>query len=103
MPRAYSDDVPSPNNAEEFNQYLRDNNEVVLENNCWILIENSYIENQLVLFCKENMKTFSSLTPMATKELLKIMDMFNDKHIYINAHKDKSVPDRLHIHIKNND
>lgn len=93
--------LPNPETQiEEFNQYLRDNNLVLDENRSWILIRNSYIENQLVLFSKLNRKYFYEITHSELDDLSDFTLTYWNKHIYINAEKDKSVADRLHFHIK---
>lgn len=93
--------LPHPSKEPEaFNQYLKDNNEVITENYYWILIENSFIENQLVLFLLSAKSYFSELNELELRNLQMILHHYKDKHIYINADKDKSVPNRLHLHIK---
>jgi hypothetical protein len=95
--------LPNPEiEVEEFNEYLRKNNEVIFENNSWIAIKNSYIDNQLVIFCKFNVKYITNLTNNALVDLRLVLSGTNTagKHIYINADSDKSVANRLHLHIK---
>lgn len=98
--RNYSD-LPNPAiDTEGFNQYLRDNNKVLFDCSSWILIENSYIPNQLVLFSALNRMYLSDCLTAELESLADILQDYNGKHIYINADKDKSVPNRLHLHIK---
>ncbi len=100
--------LPDPTNEPEaFNQYLRDNNEVVEEIPLWIIIKNSYIKDQLVAFCKLPVKTmleYTTKTPATMSEqyanFIALFLVYEGKHIYINADKDKSVLKRLHFHIK---
>lgn len=111
--RNYPKNLPDPiTECEEFNQYLRDNNKVVREGEYWILIENSYIPNQHVAFCKLPVRDFDDYMLHALEsqvysdkedllfEPIMLFAANNNEHIYINATKDRSVPDRLHIHIK---
>lgn len=106
--------LPHPKKqAEEFNQYLRDNNDVVKETDLWIVIENSYIKDQRVAFCKLPVRDAKEYFMYAMKtdspdtiyfnllrEFAIIFMAFNGKHIYINSDQDKSVPDRFHLHMK---
>lgn len=103
--------LPHPTKEPEaFNQYLRDNNEVLAETDYWIVIRNSFIKDQLVAFCKLPVATFQEYALSWTDtvkernlmlcEPYSIMGMHKKDYIYINAEVDKSVPDRLHFHIK---
>lgn len=102
--RTYNNLPDATLESEAFNQYLRDNNEVITENIVWIVIRNSYIKDQLVAFCKFPVKNISEYKDIdyLSKEsaFYWIFEEYSGKHIYINADKDKSVPNRLHIHIK---
>lgn len=92
--------LPNPNTQiEEFNEYLRKNNELIRETKNWILIKNSFIPNQLVLFNKNNLKYLSEISIDEFVELKFILKDYDEKKFYVNAAKDKSVPNRLHIHI----
>jgi hypothetical protein len=102
--RTYNN-LPDPTEfPEEFNQYLRDNNKVILENLMWIVIQNKYIENQLVAFCKypiSNIHEYEQIQyPSRDLAFYWLFKHYSGKHIYINADEDKSVPNRLHFHIK---
>lgn len=94
--------LPHPTKQpEKFNEYLINNNKVVIQHLFdWILIENSFIENQLVLFAKRSVQYFNELNELELKSLQVILYPYKDKHVYINADKDKSVPNRFHLHIK---
>lgn len=103
--------LPHPSReVEAFNQYLRDNNEVVGELDYFLIIKNSYIPRQFVSFCKLPVKDLkqlfdytedkSDLWNKVRNEFLAHFITYGDKHIYINEPKDKSVPDRFHLHIK---
>ena len=95
-------DVPDPEKEPmEFNTYLAKNNEVVYEGRYWILIKNSYVKNQLVLFSTESkVRYLSQLSYPASFELFAILLAFaENKSVYINKDEDKSIPDRLHLHI----
>lgn len=92
--------LPNPNtHIEEFNEYLRKNNKLIRETKNWILIKNSFIPNQFVLFNKNNLKYLTEISIDEFIELKFILKDFEEKKIYVNAAKDKSVPNRLHIHI----
>lgn len=102
------ENLPDPElDVEGFNQYLRDNNVVVKENEHFIIIENSYIENQLVAFAKVSVKDASDYQNypfenqlQALKDYLGIFADYPQCHNYINAILDRSVKKRFHIHIK---
>jgi len=101
MPRKYRDEVPHPFKAPyRFNNYLRQNNRVLNENTNWILIKNRFIDNQLVCFAKLEITELKQVSRAAYLDLVDIIDKYKDNHIYINSIKDKSIPDRLHLHIK---
>lgn len=109
--------MPNPaEKPEAFNQFLRDNNRVVRESDYWLMIENSYESTkdniQYVVFCKLNVKdmdeyyihllqteTFSDREDMFA-EVIMILAANNNDNVYINAIEDRSIPERLHIHIK---
>ena len=84
----------------EFNQYLRDNNILVLETEYWILIRNSYIDNELVCFIKSFKRYLYEADANEIMELFEILKTYKKKGCYINADNDKSVGNRLHLHIK---
>lgn len=93
--------LPDPNKkVKEFNQYLLDNNKVIGEYIHWILIKNSYIKYQYVLFCKLNRKYLGDISVAESMELHDILSLYKGKEIYINPDHLKSVPDRLHLHIR---
>lgn len=93
--------LPNPDTQpEEFNQYLRVHNIVITESSSWILIQNSYIENQLVLFAKDPIKYLGQLDWTAFKQLKMFLANYQDNEVYINPDERKSVHNRLHIHIK---
>lgn len=94
--------LPNPDiEPIKFNNYLIQNNEVVADSNYWILIKNSYIDNQLVLFCKQPIKYLTELDWNSFKQLKLFLEKFaKGKEVYINADEKKSVPNRLHLHIK---
>jgi hypothetical protein len=101
MPTRYVDKPPNPNRRpDEFNQYLVDKNEIVQYRGNWLIIENSFIKNQLVVFCLDNVRYFHELWEEDLVVLQNILRRYKDKHVYINADKDKSIPNRLHLHIK---
>lgn len=83
-----------------FNEYLRKNNKVIEENISWILIENSYIDDELVCFCKLPFAYMDEIGPIEQEDLAGILRNYKDNKTYINATKDKSVADRLHWHIE---
>lgn len=104
-------DLPDPiKEPEKFNQYLRDNNRLVLELNYFIVMRNSYIEGQNVAFCKLPVADLVDALYQLdgdekelekfTADFISIFMAYPGRKIYINANKDKSVPDRFHIHIK---
>jgi len=94
-------DLPDPiKEWEEFNSYLREKNLVFCENEYWILIKNSYIDDQHVLFCKLPFSSVYEINNDMMKAMLDILGPYGCYHWYINACKDRSVPNRLHIHIK---
>lgn len=107
MARSYNN-LPHPTKEPEaFNQYLRDNNEVVQENAFWIVIRNSYLKHQLVAFCKFPVGKAADINDVIKAPLLSryqaflwIFTEYDDHHIYVNKLKDRSVPDRFHVHIK---
>lgn len=102
QPRTYKDLPDANRELVPFNQYLRENNIVVKETPYWILIKNSFINNQLVLFTKLNKRYLYEVYNVseAYAELIDYLEEYKHNHIYINADKDKSVPNRLHLHIK---
>ena len=60
-----------PTEKEAFNQYLRDNNTLIYENEDWIVIKNSYIENQLVIFSKHEVRYITECDHLQTlKEII---------------------------------
>ncbi len=98
-------DLPDPTlEPEKFNQYLIDNNKVVKDTIVWLIIENRYIEGQLVAFCKYPVKDIAEYRdinyPSKDIAFIWLFEYFSGKHIYINADKDKSVLNRLHFHIR---
>lgn len=93
--------IPDPKlDVKKFNLYLVNNNEVVFFSAKWIIIKNSYIEGQLVCFCLDNVAYYGDLDEVALYGLKRILQEYKDNHVYINATKDKSVPNRFHLHIK---
>ena len=91
--------VPSPEDIEAFNDYLRENNEVLEETEDWILIKNRYIDNQLVLFSKR-VAELHELGGFELGEMADILKKYKHGMWYRNAVEDRSIPDRLHLHIK---
>lgn len=100
MPRTYKN-LPNPDTQiEEFNEYLLNNNTVINEGTYWILIQNSYISGQLVLFAKQPRKYLHDCTADELQEMVNMLADYCKHYMYINADHNKSVPNRLHIHIK---
>ena len=101
MPTQYKIQPPDPiEKWGEFNVYLRTHNEVIKDNANWILIENSYIPGELVLWSVWPYTDIADLSPQSLLSLPEMLEPYRDNYKYINANKDKSVPNRLHIHIK---
>ena len=99
--RQYPDDVPSPTREPlAFNEYLLLHNEVLWVSEHWILIANSYIEHQAVMFAKRNVRYIHQLKQKELADMADILKEFKGKKMYINSEKDKSIKNRLHIHIK---
>ena len=100
--RAYNPPPPPPEQVQKFNQYLEEHNEVLDENNDWVLIKNSYEKNRLVLWYKYNARYLIELDDIALIRLRNIIEnnYLESKKMWINADKDKSVPQRLHLHFK---
>lgn len=110
MKRNY-ENLPHPiHEPEKFNQYLRDNNIVVLELEYFLIIRNSYIKKQNVAFCKLPVSDLEEVLYLLgsskealqdfTADFISIFMAYQKRNIYINAKEDRSVPDRFHIHIK---
>jgi hypothetical protein len=101
MKREYKN-LPNPTTEpKEFDEYLRKNNELILETDFWILIKNSFIENQLVCFSKNPYaQGIGDLLKEELIDLQNILSAYQEKHIYINALENKSIPNRFHVHIK---
>lgn len=97
--RIYNPPHPNPiAEPEEFNQYLRDHNTIVSENDLWILIKSSFEKDELVCFAKFISEKFYDLDSVDFECLQGILEPFQDSKWYINKKTDKSV-DRFHIHI----
>lgn len=95
------ENLPHPSfERVKFNKYLRDNNEVLTSCKSWIVIKNSYIENQVVIFSTQDKKYITELSPLELVEMTKMLLPYRGKEVYINSDANKSVPNRLHIHIK---
>lgn len=100
MKREYID-LPDPDNDPDgFNNYLISNNKVVNKLHDWIVIENKYIPKQLVIFCLQPKSYIYQLNEREWLALRSIMFIYASKHVYINSEKDKSIPNRLHLHVK---
>ena len=93
--------LPHPTDEpEKFSQYLRDNNEVLHEGDFWILIRNSYEEDQLVLWLKRPAEYMGEIFMFEWADLDTYFKIHKDNYWYINNRSRKSVPNRLHLHIK---
>lgn len=92
--------IPHPDEIKAFNEYLKENNEVVYQNRHWLVIKNRYIKKQLVAFIKTKRHFITDCTPSELTSLAPIIKKYKHNHIYINSAQEKSLPNRLHIHIK---
>jgi len=93
--------LPNPQKESlQFNQYLYNNNIVLQQSKYWILIENKYILKQLVVFSLLPRKYLIECNHLEVIDLFTILSAYKEKHVYINKDKDKSIPNRLHLHIR---
>lgn len=100
MAREYPDYPVGGATSAEFNQYLRDYNNVIFESRYWLIIENSYIMNELVCWHKTvGVEYIWHLGWKSFYEIQQILRHFQEYKVYINSNVDKSVSNRLHLHI----
>ncbi len=93
--------LPDPQKqVREFNRYLLNNNKVIENTKYWVLLKNKFIKNQLVIFAKMDVKYLNDIDQQHFESLKKILEPYKKQRVYINSDKEKSVVNRLHVHIQ---
>ena len=93
--------LPNPQKqVREFNRYLLDNNKIIKNTKYWVLLKNKFIKNQLVIFAKIDVKYLVDIEHKHFESLKEILKPYKKHRVYINSDKEKSVVNRLHIHIQ---
>jgi len=93
--------VPDPL-TEEFLVFIKENNQVILDTTCWIIIRNCKYDGDtthLTMFSKEAAKDTKDLSAESLLEMAQIFSCHRDKLIFLNKKEKRSIPDRLHFHL----
>lgn len=90
---------PKNHKSEEFLQYLRDNNIVILETSLWLVIENcKYHTHKKIHYTAFHKLDKYYTTFIDVSDINNLLNKFPDLVVYINPIKKRSIT-RYHVHL----